>query len=352
MDKLIQFVKKHLKTFLIMFLIIVCLYLVRHRYEILSFIDSKGFYAQEEVILNANLKLSQCFYNKKRLLEKSFALKSLLEFYNSQKEYEKSIVLYESYIQKDEWRKLARYVTFPPNIDKAGVYSDLAELYYLNGQYEKAVSFYNKAIELKSLTPYSELLSNDIYDIAEEYNGLVVTYLAMHDIACAKANLDKSLNIVNLLPKNSLQTRFFTNLTASTFYLETQNYPKAEYYATQLFLTIPSQTLPVESYIRYQSYYNIIANSQMGKIKFRENNYNEAETFQRKALFMTEEFYGVNSASTLCSYNTLLQTLDKLDQNVRYTDYIEQRLLKIGKKLVKFQGKDITLDDITKFCEK
>jgi len=310
-------------------------------YKIADYLDTKGMFVQEETVLNVKLFLSPS----------SYALKKVIKFYNIQKEYKKSIFLYETCIEECELHKLYRGVLFHPNINEARVYSDLAWLYYLDKQYDKAILFYNKALVLKASTPQLEG-SSDTYDEAEEHNGLVYTYIALKDFNKAKANLDKSFEIVKKMPVNSLRTIFSTNLTATDYYLEFKDYSKAEYYANKLFLTIPSSTLPIDSYINYQTFYLIIANSQMGEIKFKEAKFEEAQLFQRKALFMTEELYGEKSPKTMCAYTTLLQTLNKESSDTKYKDYIEYKVLTTGKNLIMFKDKKITIDDIAQFCKK
>ena len=347
MENYFCFIKKY-KVILLLFIVIILFsYSISQTivlYKIADYMDTKGLFTQEEVVLKSKLNLSI------KDNSKSYALKKLVKFYDTQKEYKKAIVLYEDFLEQGKWQILNRIVLNEPNINEAGVYADLAELYYKDKQYTKAITFYHNALKLKNAASKS-VPNSYIYDEAENYNGLVYTYLALNENEKAKTNLNKSFAIIKTLPYNALQTKFSTYLAASDYYLKTKDYTKAEYYANKLFLNIPSSTLPVASYINYQAFYLIIANEQMGKIKFQENKYDEAEIFQQKAKNITEEYYGNNSPQTLCAYNNLLQTLNKTEANLKYIGYIENKLLTTGKNFRLFKDKNIDIDAIKQFCK-
>lgn len=349
--------KKYRVILIIFIIVFICMYMFMHTsllYKIAYYLDEKGKFSQEEYILNLKLKLSPKNQSLRAKMKQSYALKRLIRFYYTQKDYKKIIALYESYIKKGEWSKLARDVLITQNVNEALVYSDLGRFYLLDTQYEKSILYYNKALELISEDYNFDMLS-DIYDYAEIYNGLVYVYLAMTDYNNAKKNLDKSFELIKILPVDVLQTRFFTNLAASQYFLETKNYAKSEYYANQLFLTIPSKALPMKSYIRYQSYYLMIANNQMGKIKYQEQKYKEAEDFQRKELFITQEYYGEKSPKTICSYHTLLNTLKHEPSNIKILseqDFIMNKISNLLRNLILYKNETIDLQEISKFCEK
>ena len=317
---------------------------------IVEYFHERGFFKQEEQILRLKVYIDDLFYrdNGNSFPKKSNAVIALIRFYDEQKEYEKLIYLYEYYIGRGEFQKLVKSIFIQPDVDNAGVYSDLANTYFNSKQYHNAIKYYKKAIEMKSSLKYVK--NGAILDLAEEYNGLVKVYLALGDLNQASINLNKSFEVITESSENILQTQFSTDLVASEYYLKLKDYDNAEKFATNLFLHIPSDTLPIKSYVNHQVFYLIIANLQMGKVKFAQQRYNEAAMFYKKGRFLTKEFYGKESPKYVCASFWHLNSRSKLKQDIENSRGLEDEILNISRKIMKLNNQDNKFDRVQNFC--
>lgn len=358
MMSICEYVKKYKlkKVFwgIVLFLIVFC-FITNFSFlnlTIAKCLDSMALFKQEEIVLKFNVYTQDLFTRREQnsFPRSSKAIKALIRFYNNQNEYEKLIVLYEYYLNRDEYSKLTRSVYYYPEIDKAGVYSDLANIYFMAQQYENAIKYYKKAIELKGSV--KALKSGSFEDLAEEYNGLVEVYLALGDIKQATLNLNKSFEIISKHSENVLQTMFSTYCVASKYYLKLGDYKNAEIYATKLFLNIPSDTLPIKSYMRHQIFYLIIANSQMGDVKFAQKQYKESEKYYKKVRFLTEEYYGKDSQKYVCASLQYLNVLSKIRHDDVMLNRIENEILHISKKIMRLNKLENNLNYVNDYCGK
>lgn len=341
-------------VFFIFFLLLIYMYFLNISEGVLSILISKnlkqGNFSKVENLYSTSLSI-QNWYIKHCRTNDDIRLNNLIKFLLSQKDYKGLIELYEKYIEKGKWYYLSRIILVTPIFDEANVYSDLGLYYLKDNQYEKSLMSFKKSIEMKLTEINLNNLNYKALYLAEDYNRLAMLYLSKNDLKNAKKYIDKATGILDNVSENNEKYVFFNNLIKSDYYIKMKNYKQAEYFANQLFLSIPASSLPVKSYIKYQSYYWVISNEQMGKVKYLEKEYSDAEQFQRKVLFSMNELYDQKSPEMTCAYYNLLQT-QKLLTNEKDYEYIKDKIIKNSRTFLIYKGKNITIDEVSRFCSK
>ena len=232
----------------------------------------------------------------------------------------------------------------------APLYNNLASLYKLMGEYEKAKPLFEKALMIRE-----EILGENHPDTASSYNNLALFYEVTGEYKKAKPLYDKALMIrEEILGKNHPDTASsYDNL--GSFYEFMGEYEKIiSLYEKALKIReeILGENHPdtASSYINLASYYKIHAEYEKAKLfskkalKIREEtlgenhpdtaigysilgslyrdlgDYKEAKLFSEKALKIREETLGENHINTASSYNNIASLYKDLG------DYEEAKL--------------------------
>ncbi|CAF5001735.1 unnamed protein product, partial [Rotaria sp. Silwood1] len=177
--------------------------------------------------------------------------------------------------------------------DKADIYHMLGVMKYHQGQYKEAVSFCEKALEIKRKT-----LPEDHSSLANTYNNIGLAYNNMGNYSKALEFYEKGHKIYekSLPPNHPDLATSYNNIGAA--YKNMGNYSKAlEFYdkAHQIF----EKTLPPNHPDLATSYNNI------GGLYNNMGNYSKALEFYDKALKILEKSLPPNHPDLATSYNNI-----------------------------------------------
>jgi tetratricopeptide (TPR) repeat protein len=230
----------------------------------------------------------------KVLLEKTSDEDEKVLYYNSlgyikdkQGDYEKPIEYYEKALE-------IRQKTLPPNHPHlATSYNNIGRVYDNTGEYEKARSFYEKALEIQQKN-----LSPNHPDLATSYNNIGSVYDEMGEYSKALSFYEKALEIYQkTLPQNHPHlATFYTNI--GRVYRHMGEYSKARLFYEKS-LEINQKTLLPNHHDLATSYNNIaLEYDNMGE-------YSKALSFYEKALEIRQKTLPPNHPDLAASYGNI-----------------------------------------------
>ena len=173
-------------------------------------------------------------------------------------------------------------------------YNNIGEVYHLQGNYGKALEYYNKALSERE----HKLQSGNAVEIAQSYNNIALTDICLGKNDEAMDFLFKAVPIwENVVGKNHAATAITYN-NIGVCYINKGDYPKAlEYYNTSL--KIRETVLEPEHQDIAQSYNNI------GLVYDTLGHYDQAIMYYFKALEIYEKTLGTDNPSTATAINNL-----------------------------------------------
>jgi tetratricopeptide (TPR) repeat protein len=202
-------------------------------------------------------------------------------------EYQEAITFYEKSLEIKE-------KTRPPNDPSLAIsYNNIGAVYYNMGDYSKALSSYEKALEIDKKT----LPPNDP-DLAKSYNNIGAVYESMCDYSKALSSHEKALAIKqqSLPPNHPSLGASYNNI--GSLYGQMGEYAKALPYLEKS-LAIKQQSLPPNHPDLGASYNNIsMVYDSMG-------DYSKALSSYEKALEIKQQSLPPNHASLPMSYGNI-----------------------------------------------
>ncbi|CAF2109290.1 unnamed protein product [Rotaria magnacalcarata] len=198
--------------------------------------------------------------------------------------------------------------------DKADIYQQLGELKIHKGQYQEAIAYYEKSIEIKRDT-----VEEDNTSLALTYNDIGLVYSTIGDYAKALEFNEKSQKIYEKgLPPNHPDLATSYNNIAAVHY-KMDDYSKAlEFYekSNQIF----EKALPSNHPDLATSYNNIASvYSDMG-------NYSKALEFYEKDLEITEKTLPPNHPDLAISFNNIGLLYDDIGDYSKALEFHETAL--------------------------
>jgi tetratricopeptide (TPR) repeat protein len=185
---------------------------------------------------------------------------------DNQGEYEEAITFYGKTIEI--YKK-----TFPPShLNFASTYNNIGEVYRKMGDYPKALSYYEKALEIRK-----QSLPPNHPDLASSYNNIGTVYYSMDDYPKALSYYEKALEIrkQSLPPNHPDSASSYNNI--GTVYYSMDDYSKALSYYEKA-LEIRKQSLPPNHPDLASSDKNI------GLLYEKKGDYSKARSFLERAM--------------------------------------------------------------------
>jgi tetratricopeptide (TPR) repeat protein len=258
-----------------------------------TFPDAEGWYRLGLVLLDmGQFDKSQQVYEA--LLdqttdesEKAPIYDEIASVKSAQGEYEEAITFYNKTIEI--YKK-----TFPPNhLNFAGTYNNMGEVYRKTGDYPKALSYYEKALEIQQ-----QLLSPSHPHLAMSYNNIGNVYYSMGDYPKALSSYEKALKIQkqSLPPNHPHLAMSYNNI--GNVYSNMGDYPKA-LSSYEKALEIEQQSLPPNHPNLASSYNNI------GNVYSNMGDYPKALSSYEKVLEIQKQSLPSNHPSLATSYNNI-----------------------------------------------
>ncbi|CAF1095738.1 unnamed protein product [Adineta steineri] len=211
---------------------------------------------------------------------------------DEQGEYQEALTYYE--------KSLAILETIlPSNHPDLGIsYNNIGAVYSKMGDYPKALSSHEKALAIKQ-----QSLPSDHPDLAMSYNNIGVVYNEMGDYPKALSYYEKNLAIQQQsLPSNHPDLGASYNNIGSVYY-NMDDYPRALSYYEKA-LAIRQQSLPSNHPSLGTSYYNI------GAVYEYMGNYSKAHSFFERALQNGQQSLPTNHPN-LKMYRRKLEDMEK-----------------------------------------
>ncbi|CAF0794620.1 unnamed protein product [Adineta steineri] len=197
-------------------------------------------------------------------------------------EFDKAEELYNVLLEQtsDEW-------------DKALYYNQLGRVHQTQSNYENAIWYYEKALEIRQKT----LPSNDPF-LATSYNNIGLVYCDIGEYSKALSYYEKALEIrQKTLPSNHLDLAQSYN-SIGTVYVNIAEYPKVLFFYEKA-LEIQQQALP-SNHPNLATLYNNI-----GFVYSKMGEYSKALSYYEKALEIRQKTLPPNHPNLAKSYNNI-----------------------------------------------
>ena len=207
---------------------------------------------------------------------------------NEQGDYQEAVSFYKRALEIEEKSLPANHP------DLATSYNNIGWVYYNMGEYSKALSFYERALEIrqKSLPANHPLL-------ATSYNNIGLVYYNMGEYSKALSFYEKDLEISKKsLPANHPDLATSYNNIGSVYY-NMGEYSKAlSFYEKDL--EISKKSLPANHPSLATSYNNI------GSVYYNMGEYSKALSFYEKDLEISKKSLPANHPDLATSYNNIV----------------------------------------------
>jgi tetratricopeptide (TPR) repeat protein len=198
--------------------------------------------------------------------------------------------------------------------ERAPIYYQIASTKDDQGEYEDAITFYDKAIEI-----YKKKLPPNDLSFASFYNNIGNVYRNMGDYPKALSSYEKAHEIKQQsLPPNDLSFASFYN-NIGNVYLNMGDYPKA-LSSYEKALEIKQQSLPPNHPDLASSYNNI------GVVYDSMGDYPKALSSYEKALEIKQQSLPPNHPSLAMSYNNIGSLHGQMEECTKALPYFEKAL--------------------------
>ncbi|CAF0785941.1 unnamed protein product [Adineta steineri] len=238
--------------------------------------------------------------------EKAYYYHHLGYVKNDQGDYEKAIWYYEQAVE-------IRQKTLPSNHpDLATSYNNIGSVYNRIGEYLKALSYYEKALEIRET-----FLPSSHPDLASSYNNIGSVYNRMGEYSKALSFYDKALEIYQktLLSNHPHLAISYNNI--SNVYDNMGEYSKALSFYEKA-LEIREKFLP--------SYHPDLASlyNNIGSVYNRMGEYSNALSFYEKTLEILEKALPSNHPYLAISYNNIGLVYNNMGEYSKALSYYEK----------------------------
>ncbi|CAF0790413.1 unnamed protein product [Adineta steineri] len=228
--------------------------------------------------------------------EKAHHYNQLGLVHSNQGDYEKALLYYEQGLEIKQKTLSSNH----PNM--ATSYNNIGTVYYKMGKYSKTLSFYEKALEIQQKT-----LSSNHPDLAASYNNIGLVYHDMGEYSKALSFYEKALEIQQKsLPANHPDLATSYN-NIGDVYDSMGKYLKALLFYEKA-LEIREKTLPSNHHGFAQSY-----NSIAGVYRSMTD-YSKALSYYEKALKIFQKTLPSNHPDLATSYNNIGNVYNKMEE--------------------------------------
>ncbi|CAF1056680.1 unnamed protein product [Adineta steineri] len=199
-------------------------------------------------------------------------------------------------------------------IDKAPIYYQLGRIKRNQGEYRKALSYFEKALTIRQL-----LLPFNRPDLADSYHNIGAVYVSMGDYPKALSYYEKALTIrQQSLPSSHPDLgRSYSNI--GVVYKNMGDYPKS-LLSHEKALAIREQSLPSNHRDLGSSYSNI------GVVYVSMGDYPKALSFHEKAFTIRQQSLPSNHPDLGASYSNIGLVYDSMSDYPKALTYYEKAL--------------------------
>ncbi|CAF1241688.1 unnamed protein product [Adineta steineri] len=198
--------------------------------------------------------------------------------------------------------------------EKAHYYHKLGAVHYNQGDYEKAIWYFEQGLEVQNkILPFSHP------DLAESFNDIGLVYKNMGEYSKALSSHEKALEIwQKTLPSNHPDLATVHNNIGSVYH-EMGEYSKALSYLEKA-LEIQQKTLP-SNHPDLATVHNNI-----GSVYKNMGEYSKALSYYEKTLEIDQKTLPSNHPSLATSYNNIAGVYDNMGEYSKALTFLEQAL--------------------------
>ena len=209
------------------------------------------------------------------------------------------------------------------HVDTAASYNNIGVVYYSLGDYNKALEYHYKALNIQK-----KILGGNHKDIGISYNNIGNNYSYLGDYDKALEFLNKALNIQKKILGDKHKNTAISYNNIGFIYSNLGNYNKAlEYYSKAL--NIKKQILGEKDPDTATSYNNV------GNIYLYLGEYDKALEFLNKALSIKKQILGENHPSIAITYSNIANVYNDLGYY--------NKSMKYYNKSIKYQNKALNI---------
>jgi len=249
-----------------------------------DFIDEKNIYTK----VRMRLLIAESFlkkYEKEETVDYAIFCHNIAGVYYIQGDYPKALEWFQKALT------IRETVLGKEHPSTATTYNNIAGVYYIQGDYPKALEWFQKA-----LTIMEKVLGKEHPDTATTYNNIAVVYSNQGDYSKALEWYQKALTIREKVLEKEHPYTATTCHNIARVYDSQGDYPKAlEWF--QKALTIQEKILGKEHPDTATTYNNIAV------VYYSQGDYSKALEWYQKALTIREKVLGKEHPNTATSYN-------------------------------------------------
>jgi tetratricopeptide (TPR) repeat protein len=240
--------------------------------------------------------------------KKQYVYQMLVLVKEGQGDYEKAIEFYQKSI------KVIQKLLPPNHPDLASFYNNIGGVYFKMGEYSKALSYYENALEIRQkIHPRNHL------DLATSYNSIGLLYDSMGEYSKALSYYEKDLEIrQKSLPPNHPGLAISYNNIGLVYY-NTGEYSKA-LSCYKKALEIRQKSLPPNHPDLANSYNNI------GSVYHSMSEYSKVLSYYEKTLEIRQKSLPSNHPDLANSYNNIGSVYFKMGEYSKALSYYEKTL--------------------------
>ena len=245
----------------------------------------------------------------------SVLLNNMAGVYQEQGDYDKALEYYDKALEVRE------RVLGSGHPDTATTYNNMALVYKEQGDYDKALEYYDKALEVRE-----RVLGSDHPSTAKTYNNMAVVYQEQGDYDKALEYYDKALEVSERVLGSGHPSTATTYNNMAGVYQAQGDYEKAlEYYGKALEI--------VERVFGSDHPYPATTYNNMALVYRYQGDYDKALEYYDKALEVSERVLGSGHQDTAKTYNNMAVVYEAQGEYEKALKYYEKALTVFKTKL-------------------
>ena len=266
-------------------------WLLQKNFNILNNLFNKGWLMKTEIGFYMHPVISDVVQYKNKPIYEDYA--DLIKMLGDDLSFESTDICTERLLLLPFGEKVAQYFKEVEHENVANLIHSTARLYDYQGEYSKALEFYEKSLSIRE-----HILGIEHLDTATTYNNMALAYNAQGDYDKALKLYDKTLNVYEKVFGVEHPNTALTYNNISLVYKAQGNYEKALDFCKKD-LEISEKILGIEHPHTATSYHN------MAFFYSNQGDYDKSLEFYKKVLAIKEKILGIEHPNNASTYNNM-----------------------------------------------